>query len=130
MGASKAVEGPELRYSHASVVKDAVNAERPTSAPSDRSPEVQSKKLAHKYRFNRLSVRKRAKFLLRKHHQRKSKEHREQKEAAAEASASSSAKANSFTLARQLKNETKRQPAAAAAASASPRKKTSKSKRC
>ena len=78
--ASKAVEGPELRYSHASVVKDAVNAERPTSAPSDRSPEVQSKKLAHKYRFNRLSVRKRAKFLLRKHHQRKSKEHREKKE--------------------------------------------------
>ena len=61
-------------------VKDKPPCESCAPSDRDRSAEDQSKKLAHKYRFNRLSVRKRAKFLLRKHQRRKSKEHREQKE--------------------------------------------------
>ena len=68
------VEGPASNSANAAVETFATNAEigeRPTSAPSQRKTD--SKKLANAYKFNRVSIRRRAKYLLRKH-QRKIKE--------------------------------------------------------
>ena len=69
--ASTEMEGPSSNSAKARVPVVATNAdvsERPTSAPTERKSEP--KKLANAYGFNRSSIRRRAKYLLRKHQKR------------------------------------------------------------
>lgn len=119
--ASKEIEGPQLRV-YISKTGEHESVERPTSAPSERKKETPShKKLQAAYRYSRLSIRKRAKYLLRKHHKRMTKDHKEQKKATEAAAAVASVHTFSQTL--QLKNEGKSQELtyARASSAASPR---------
>lgn len=97
-------------------VKAEDEVERPTSAPSQSS---RPKKLANAYRFNRLSIRRRAKYLLRKHQKRMTKENKEKQATTTASSCPSPTNKNNFIQVRHLKNDAKAKPAAAQEASAS-----------